>query len=405
MLFLRTGSRWRRLAVALLALVTATVVYATVSLTVFVLRQSADPFQQNVATWARDHRLGFVVNRLERWVHADPPSARPASSLALEGVAGTALPPSTSAVIDTVGPSSSPAPATSTPVSAAPTTSVPAGPVSLAPALQPSLDGEGVWRVLASIGASPVVWGTSIRPLVEYGSVVATAAVLDSSRLHAALFNGSEIPGKGPWKNGSRITQGALPALVAAFNGGFRLEHIRGGYVTEGRTVRRLRNGEATLAIDRDGRLALGVWGKDLTDDGSWASVRQNLPPVVMDGVVSVKKFPGTYWGDDFHRVTFTYRSAICTRRDGLLMYVAIGDVDIMLLGRALVVMGCITAMQLDINGNWPQFDTYGGFGQDKRVPALLDRRMSNASRYLRRSSKDFIALFDPATLRDGVLG
>ncbi|MEI7993037.1 MAG: hypothetical protein WCH93_11510, partial [Actinomycetota bacterium] len=272
MLFLRTGSRWRRLAVALLALATATVAYATVSLTVFVLRQSADPFQQNVATWARDHRLGFVVNRLERWVHADPPSARPASSLALEGVAGTAMPPSTSAVIDTVGPSSSPAPEVLPPVSVAPTTSVPAGPVSLAPVLQPSLDGEGAWRVLASVGAAPVVWATSIRPLAEYGSVVATAAVFDPSRLRAALFNGSEIPGKGPWRNGSRITKGALPALVAAFNGGFRLEHIRGGYVTEGRTVRRLRNGEATLAIDRDGRLALGVWGKDLTDDGSWAS-------------------------------------------------------------------------------------------------------------------------------------
>lgn len=405
MLFLRTGSRRRRLAVSLLALLVSVVAYVAVSLTVFVLRNSADPFQQNVATWARDHRLGFAVNRLERWIHADPPSARPASSLALEGVAETTLLPSTSVAIGTVGPPTSLVPGTSAPVSVAPTTSVPAGPERLAPVLQPSLDGEGEWRVLASIAASPVVWATSIRPLGEYGSVVASAAVFDPSRLRAALFNGSEIPGKGPWKNGSRITKAALPALVAAFNGGFRLEHIKGGYVTEGRTVRRLRKGEATLAIGRDGRLALGVWGEDLTDDGSWASVRQNLPPVVMDGVVSVKKFPGTYWGDDFHRVTFTYRSAICTRRDGLLMYVAIGDVDIMLLGRALVVMGCLTAMQLDINGNWPQFDTYGGFGQDKRTPALLDRRMSNAARYLRRSTKDFVALFDPATLRDGVLG
>lgn len=405
MLFLRTGSRRKRSVVALLALATVTAAYVAVSLTVFVFRHSADPFQQNVATWARDHRLGFVVNRLERWMHADPPSARPASSLALEGVAGTAMPPSTSVAIGTVGPPPSPAPETLTPVSVAPTTAVPAGPTALAPVVQPSIDGEGEWRVLASLGVAPVVWATSIRPLAEYGSVVATAAVFDPSRLRAALFNGSEIPGKGPWKNGSRITKAALPALVAAFNGGFRLEHIKGGYVTEGRTVRGLRKNEATLAIGRDGRLALGVWGKDLTDDGSWASVRQNLPPVVMDGAVSVKKFPGTYWGDDFHRVTFTYRSAICTRRDGLLMYVAIGDVDIMLLGRALVVMGCLTAMQLDINGNWPQFDTYGGFGQEKRTPALLDRRMSNAARYLRRSTKDFIALFDPATLRDGVLG
>ena len=80
-------------------------------------------------------------------------------------------------------------------------------------------------------------------------------------------------------------------------------------------------------------------------------------------------------------------------------MYVAVGDVDINLLGRALVAMGCVTAMQLDINGNWPQFDTYRGFGQSKRTPVLLDRRMSNAGRYLHRSDKDFVALFDPESL------
>ena len=176
MLFLRTGSRRRRLAVSLLALLVSVVAYVAVSLTVFVLRNSADPFQQNVATWARDHRLGFAVNRLERWIHAEPPSARPASSLALEGVAETTLLPSTSVAIGTVGPPTSLVPGTSAPVSVAPTTSVPAGPERLAPVLQPSLDGEGEWRVLASIGASPVVWATSIRPLGEYGSVVATAA-------------------------------------------------------------------------------------------------------------------------------------------------------------------------------------------------------------------------------------
>jgi hypothetical protein len=85
-------------------------------------------------------------------------------------------------------------------------------------------------------------------------------------------------------------------------------------------------------------------------------------------------------------------------------MYLAVGDVDITLLGRVLVAMGCLTGMQLDINGNWPQFDTYRGFGAPKRTPVLLDRRMSNAARYLRHSDKDFIALFDPDTLPQGTV-
>lgn len=392
----------RRVLVALASVAAVVVLYAGVSLAVYTAQHSADPFQQNVATWGRIHHLGFVVNRLERWLHSDPPSAAPAASLALADV-DTEVDPK----VDTVVTTATTQPPTSAATSAttiAPATTVPIEPALIVPVISPALEGEGRWNVVAELAGRPVVWSTSVRPLSDYGSVVATAAVFDPDRLRAALFNGPEIPGGKGWNNGNHVMKAAQPSLVATFNGGFRFEHFKGGYVTEGRTVRALRKNEATMAIGRSGRLSVGVWGRDLVDDGSWVSIRQNLPPVVMDGVVSIKKFPGTYWGNDFHHVTFTFRSAICSRRDGLLMYVAMGDVDITLLGRALVAMGCVTAMQLDINGNWPQFDTYRGFGETKRSPALLDRRMSNAARYLRHSDKDFIALFDPETLPSGTV-
>ncbi len=390
----------RRVLVALATGAAVVVLYAGTSLGVYTAQHSADPFQQNVATWGRNHRLGFVVNRLERWLHSHPPSAAPAASLALAEVdAGlTDATPPTQPSATTAATQPPPSAATSTTM-LAPATTVPIEPAPIVPVISPALEGEGRWNVVAQLPGRPVVWSTSVRPLADYGSVVATAAVFDAGHLRAALFNGPEIPGGKGWNNGNHVMKAAQPSLIATFNGGFRFEHFKGGYVTEGRTVRALRKNEATMAIDRSGRLSVGVWGRDLVDDGSWVSIRQNLPPVVMDGAVSIKKFPGTYWGNDFHHVTFTYRSAICTRQDGLLMYVAVGDVDINLLGRALVAMGCVTAMQLDINGNWPQFDTYRGFGEAKRSPVLLDRRMSNAARYLRRSDKDFVALFDPETL------
>ena len=402
-------SRRRRVVMALVAGAVALALYVSVSLGVYVAQHSADPLQQNVATWGRNHHLGFLVNRLERWLHSDPPSAAPAAQLALadaevETVAptvsnSTTTAPSTSVTVVPVTAGSSAAPSSSLPAVPEPVV-----PESIVPVIAPALEGEGVWNAVATLDGHPVVWSTSVRPLGDYGSVVATAAVFDPGRLHAALFNGPEIPGGKGWNNGNHVMKAAQPSLIATFNGGFRFEHFKGGYVTEGRTVRKLRANEATMAIDRSGRLKVGVWGKDLLDDGTWVSIRQNLPPVVMDGVVSIKKFPGTYWGNDFHHVTFTFRSAICSRRDGLLMYVAMGDVDITLLGRGLVAMGCVTAMQLDINGNWPQFDTYRGFGETKRSPVLLDRRMSNAARYLRHSDKDFIALFDPETLPSGTV-
>ena len=143
--------------------------------------------------------------------------------------------------------------------------------------------------------------------------------------------------------------------------------------------------------------------GSDITNDGSWVSLRQNLPPIVENGASSISRYPGTYWGDNFHQVQDDFRSAICTRADGRLMYVAMGMVRIETLARTLPALGCVLGMELDINGNWPQFVSYQGTTNEKSAD-LLDKRMSNPRRYLRKSDKDFIALFDPALLPAGVV-
>ena len=69
-----------------------------------------------------------------------------------------------------------------------------------------------------------------------------------------------------------------------------------------------------------------------------------------------------------------------------------------------MINIGCVKAMQLDINGTWPQFCTYKGFGTNRRLGLPIDSRMTNPNRYVVRSAKDFIAFFDPATLKPGVL-
>jgi len=255
--------------------------------------------------------------------------------------------------------------------------------------------------VAASVGGVPVVWTTKVHPLAKKPSVVATAAVIDQERLRAVLFNGPVIPGGRGWARGNHVPASMVPVLVATFNGGFELKHMKGGYFTEGRTVKRLRNGDATLAIDRGGRIVIGVYGKDLTNDGTWVSLRQNLPPVVLNGESAIDQAPGTYWGDDFGNVSDNFRSALCVLGDGRLMYVAMGLVDIRPLANGLVAMGCRTAMALDQNGTWPHFATYSDPGAAKRSGLLLDRRMSQPNRAITRSKKDFIALFDPANLPD----
>ena len=255
-----------------------------------------------------------------------------------------------------------------------------------------------------------MVWGTTIRPFADQPAVIATYATFDQSRLHAALFNGTELPGAGPWTNGSVVMPAALPALTAAFNGGFKFRHIKGGYYTEGRVLKPLLDGEATLAIRADGQMTIGVYGTDLTNDGSWVSLRQNLPMIIDGGheTVSTAHEDGVaniYWGNDFGGVLLDYRSALCVRADGLLMYAAVGRVDINGLTRALLAAGCQRAMELDMNGHWPQFITYTNPGTSSRLPVGLDSRMGHLERYASAgSTKDFIALFDPALLANGVV-
>lgn len=386
----------KRVAVRLTASVILVAVgYVSISAGVYVIAHPDQSISASGAAWARNNGLGVVVNRLEMWRFRKPPSTVAAEELALEGDDTEDIVSPTSSTSSTL------VPQTTVPVS----TTLPPEPLKIQ--VTPALKGEGKWTPLVTINGETVIWKSSVRPLAKYASVVATAALIEPGKLYAALFNGPDVPGKGDWnwKNWKKVTPAAVPSLVAAFNGGFRLKHFKGGYFTEGNTVRKLRMNDATLGIKKDGTLAVGIYGRDITDDGTWKTLRQNLPPVVADGKIAIGSYPGTYWGNDYHNVLYGRRTALCRRDDGRLMFIMAGDVNITLLGETMVSMGCVMGMQLDINGDWPHFATYTNFGTSDRQGVLLDKRMSNTQRYLRSYDKDFVALFDPASLPPGVLG
>ena len=271
---------------------------------------------------------------------------------------------------------------------------------------------DGKWAVRASLRGKAVVWATRYHPLPASPSTVATAAVIDQFSLKAGLFNGPQMPGGSGWHNGSVVMPAAKPWLVAAFNGGFLIKHMyQSGYKTEGRTVKALVNGTATLAISKSGVVKLGLLGIDIRDDGSWKSIRQNLPALVMNGKnVTYTHTSNNYFvwgvntGTTVAQKTITNRSAICTRADTRLMYVFVGNVNVPTFANALVNMGCRFAMELDINGTWPQFATYTRYGTYTRTGVAIDSRMTNLNRYVVSSQKDFIAFFDPAFLGAGVV-
>lgn len=377
--------RGTRITVATLGLLALMV---TTSVVRYHLENSDDPLQQNVATWARNHGMGAIVDRLELWLHSDPPSDTPATELAIAGNTESTVPGNDEQDRFWM-------------------------PSALVSPISPPLDNEGLWAPFLSLRGETLVWATSIRPLAEFGSVVASAAAWDPSSFRAALYNGEEIPAGGPWNNYRRVSGEARKSLLITFNGGFRFEHRPGGYVTEGRTVQPLREGYATLGIDGDGRLHLGVWGEDLDDTGEWASLRQNLPPVVRGGVSVYRNYKGVNWGEDYDDKTYVTRSGVCTIdggtiddavNDDKLLFVTVGPVNIKGLADTMIAFGCDTGMELDINGNWPHFAKYTNFGETKREGRVLDKRMTNRDRHVNASKKDFFALFDPSTLPSGLV-
>ena len=304
----------------------------------------------------------------------------------------------------TVPPPTVPGETTTTSTSTTTTTTIPARPADIDTPISPALRGEGRWRSAIRVRKSPIVHVSSIRPIARCGSVVATMATFNPNLVRAALHNGQETPGGGPWRNKDRVSDRARPSLIASFNGGFRFDHKPGGYVTEGKVVRKLREGYATFGIRADGTSTVGVWGEDMIDDGSWISLRQNLPPLVRGGEIVFHTYDKVDWGKDYDDKLFNFRSAVCRRTDGLMMFVAVGDVSISMLAETMVLLSCDTAMEMDINGTWPYFAVYENFGKADRRGRVIDTRMGDPNRHLNKSTKDFIALFDPATLPTGAV-
>jgi hypothetical protein len=418
------------------------------SITQYVRAHPRDPLQQNIASWARENKMGPVVDKLEAWLHNDPPAVAPADSLALAitpiidpkaqtsttvmalpgqsstttsvpdiitpliirptvATASCPIDPTTATVVTSTTTSTSTTttvPVAMSTTTTTTTTTIPTKPDDIPSQLLPAIEGEGTWQAVMRVRTKPIVYATSIRPLWCFGSVVATMATFDPTRVHTAMFNGTEMPGGKGWKNGSKIRGTALRSLIASFNGGFRFEHQPGGYVTEGKIVRKMRKGYATLAISQDGTSTVGVWGDTITEEGSWASLRQNLPPLVHNGKSVYANYPKVDWGNDFDNKVYNFRSAVCIRTDGLMMFVAVGKVNIGMLADTLVVLGCKTGMELDINGQWPYFAVYSDFGKATRWGKIIDNRMGDPNRHLNGSTKDFFALFDPETLPAGAV-
>jgi len=264
-----------------------------------------------------------------------------------------------------------------------PVSALPSGPVLAVPgqplpapaALVPFLPGAamGAWRpegrpVGVGMGSVRAVYETTLIP--PGGTQPAGIAWMDTGLLAARLYSGSVSPGGGPYRYTAPVQAAQAAMLVAAFNGGFKMNQARGGYYTEGRVIDPLRTGAASLVIYADGSVDIGAWGSDVTMTAQVVSVRQNLLPLVAGGRPTPRASSARWraWGSTcgatsclaaVRGIEHQWRSGLGITADGALVYVAGPALDPLQVAELLVRAGAVRGMQLDINPNWPVFVTY----------------------------------------------
>jgi hypothetical protein len=217
---------------------------------------------------------------------------------------------------------------------------------------------------------------------------------MDPSRLRFRFVPGFQVPEGSPATRADRTPSTWVPSMVAAFNSGYKLTDHVGGYYYLGRTVAPLRPGYASMVVHRDGSLAVGVWGRDISMTPDTLMVRQNLRPLVVGG--SSQASPGDSpraWGISNGNRAKANRSALGRLADGSFVYAYAHDVTAATLGSALVSLGVQEAIMLDMNISWPTGFVYSHKGGSTVGSRINHYTVRPPSTYLVRFKKDFIAV------------
>ncbi len=317
---------------------------------------------QRTVEWLRDGGLGPLVDRGESWwlwKHL----------------------PSTTATISELPP---------TPIGLDPVAEG-AGPPIVAPLSAP-LPREGRWygAALDESGA-PLVATTTFRADPTHPSVVAAAAWIRRRGTTATLIAGTRQPGGGVGPAHGRIPRAEQDAALVAFNSGYKMVDSGGGTLIEGRRTGTLAPGLATFAVRGDGSVAIGEWGTQLKETDGYASIRQSLHLVVQDGKAAdgLATNARGRWGTVKNALA-TWRSGAGITSDGDLVYVAGDQLSLVVLADALLRVGAVDAMQLDIHA---PMVTCNLFTHDPQIVGhkLLPSMDRPATRYLKTDWRDFV--------------
>jgi hypothetical protein len=384
--FGRTRRLFRRPSVRIAsAIVAVLLAWLLFSVGQAAFKNNGQSFGANIAEWARDHNLGFIVTFAEQLGYSPPAKGgKPSFSYAVPS--GQGVTP-----LATKGRKGS-------------KSFVPDIPAPLKPlAAGAALPGEGQWRVVEKVKGYPAILTTLLRDGGQYTSYSNGIASLDQRLVRFSLRPGTEDPGSAPngsgnWGVPNYIPSGQYAGLLATFNGAFKLDAAKGGFYLNGMYHGSLATGAASVVYYKNGTVKVGEWGRDFTMSSKIVGVRQNLKLLVDHGKVASNSNSDvtSNWGATLGGSYWVWRSGLGITKDGRIVYVYGQALDAQDLALLLQRAGAFEGMQMDINPSWMKFDiytTHGNTAQPSAVP-LLPTQQPSVYSYLTPSTRDFTAVY-----------
>ena len=266
--------------------------------------------------------------------------------------------------------------------------------------------GEGEWipsepDFMKSLpNAPPSVYKTYIRSDRRRPYTHVKLYAIDTRQLNLHMVGGHEDP----VSTTGEVGTGQLPRdretvekLALVFNGAFKTIHGQYGMMADRTVLLPPKDDAATVATDAAGRVALGSWPKEAPIPDSMISFRQNMDPLLENGVINPRKryLWGFTLGSDITQMN-TIRSGLCIRDDGILVYAWGDDLTADTLGIAMRAAECSYGIHLDMNPFHTSLVAFHmKYRGEETIPKFEYRRLIREirfwpDRYVHGAPKDF---------------
>jgi hypothetical protein len=258
------------------------------------------------------------------------------------------------------------------------------------PALVVSAPGHAgsSWATVARVHGRAAAW------LSERGGV--TLMRFDQALVHLNLHAGVSDGGESGWVYGDRIGSREIHALVAAFNGGFKLTYRDVGFLSGHHVAVPLKAGLASIVTYTNRRTDIGTWGAGVPSvDTRVFSVLQNQHLLVDRGVAAANLASCILacWGETIGSQTAVARSALGISRSGQLIWAAGEQLTPAPLAGALIAAGAVRAIELDINPFWVAGYLYPHHPTGPTPVPVIPAQHGIAGELLATNSRDFFAI------------